>query len=538
MAARSTRARAKPDEGSANVSRTVGLRNAVCARMAGKWALVDALRGGRKAMIEGATDWLPKHDKEKAGDYSYRLANSHLHTGYVDTIDRLATKPFQKLADVKDKDKLPPRLGRVVAKNVDNEGTSFDAFWKKALLDSMHHGLTHVLVDLPPSASADAATESKLFPYLVHIPASNVRNFKSRRGMSGELALTEIVYAEPRDEWNESTNREESREYLRQWRFVTQDDIDAASQLGIDDAPKASVALWRKHWTENEWTLADEPRYVSFVGVPIVTHYTRRVGFMEGEPALQGLAELNLEHWQSYSDQKRILNAVRCAILAGFGLTEEDTQREIVVGPNYTFLSRSPGNLQFVEHTGAGIESGWKDLSGIEGRMETKGLAPLLERAGDATATRTNVDENEGKCELQSWTRDLEESAAGVVRIAGEWIGEAQLVPEKLRVNFFTDFALSARSANDQTNLLSAKRDGILADKVVFNELKKRGLISEDVTWEENRRLLDEQGPALGDITDAAFGGFGGESPSNEQKPEPPKDDATERATMSATVAA
>ena len=504
---------ASPQRGP-TISKTIGLRNAACERMANRWALVDALRGGVEAMHAAGEKWLPKHKKEKPEDYELRLARTPLHTGYVDTVEGLAQKPFSKASTIDKGDKLDERLAHMIGDDVDNEGTAFDPFWRGVLEDSEHHGLSHVIVDMPPSPSNDRATEGELAPYCVHVPAVNVRRFEWRKTVAGRKQLTRIVYCEPREEIHPDTGREIEREYLREWVFVTPDDVAAAERLGID-RPKGYVALWRKDWSKEEWELIGAPVEISFVGSPVRTHYTKRVAFMEGAPPMDGLSKLNLEHYQGASEQKNILRVARCGIIAGFGLTKKDVEDGLIIGPNYAFLSTSNGSLEWKEHSGQGVGAGRQDQLDIEARMETHGVRPLLERVGDATATSRTIDSGESACELQDWVRRLEETAEAVVAIGAEWIG-VELV-EGFKVDFFDDFAVSVGANSDFPHVISLRRDGCLSKEDAFNEGKRRGIVAEGLKWSDVKARIDNDGPSLGEVTARAFGGDlanGGDKPS------------------------
>ena len=111
---------------------------------------------------------------------------------------------------------------------------------------------------------------------------------------------------------------------------------------------------------------------------------------MQATPPLMDLAWMNLAHWQSYSDQRSILRFVRIALLFVAGLDDEEMEKPITIGANRTFRSKNPNaKMEYVEHTGKGVEAGQEDLNKIEGRMQTLGLRPYTSRPGTVTATES-----------------------------------------------------------------------------------------------------------------------------------------------------
>jgi hypothetical protein len=63
-------------------------------------------------------------------------------------------------------------------------------------------------------------------------------------------------------------------------------------------------------------------------------------GFMTGEPPLEDLADLNVAHWQSQSDQRNILHVARVPILFGAGFDERAAT--LVVGAGTMARSSDP----------------------------------------------------------------------------------------------------------------------------------------------------------------------------------------------------
>src|SRR6185295_4553940 len=95
--------------------------------------------------------------------------------------------------------------------------------------------------------------------------------------------------------------------------------------------------------------------------------YLNRTGFMTGEPPLEELADLNVAHWQSSSDQRNILTVARVPILFGTGI---EGNEKLEIGASSMIRTSDPNaKLTYVEHTGAAIGAGERDLERLEFQM-------------------------------------------------------------------------------------------------------------------------------------------------------------------------
>src|SRR5690606_23373074 len=133
----------------------------------------------------------------------------------------------------------------------------------------------------------------------------------------------------------------------------------------------------------------------------------KRTGLMECKPPLADLAHLNVEHWQSKSDQRNVLTVSRFPILAAAGVPAD---QKVTIGPN-NFLTTDDvqGKWYYVEHTGAAIAAGQTDLESLEDQMATYGAEYMRKRPGDETATGRALDSAESSSYLAATVRDFQD---------------------------------------------------------------------------------------------------------------------------------
>ena len=75
-----------------------------------------------------------------------------------------------------------------------------------------------------------------------------------------------------------------------------------------------------------------------------------------------------------------------------------------------------------------------------------------------------------------------------------DWVGEK----EGGGVSLFTDFGAATLGEASAELLLKANQSGKLSDETMFDEWKRRGIISPENEWNDEQERIQEQGMALG----------------------------------------
>lgn len=443
--------------------KTVGDSSAVYLEMAKRWALPQTLMGGTLAMRAAGDTYLPREEKENPIAYQCRLDRSILYEGFADTVAKLAAKPFGDKIKVQNGD-VPEALSQLLI-DADLEGASLEAVMEEWFDDAILHGKSHLVVDFPTvkdlgrtRTRADDLAEG-VRPYLTIASAANVIGWKSEPGAIGprltEVRIREMVsFPDPADPYNEVET-----EVIKVWtRFE-----------------------WSRHKKAADGSYSRyEGAPHTFGRIPMVTIYTNRKGFMTAVPPLEGLAWLNLAHWQSQSDHRNILRFIRLGILFAAGFTEEEIEKGVVVGPNRLVSStKTDAKLTYVETTGKATEAGKDDLDHLEAQMEVMGLQPLVERGSAKTATGHAMDEARTHSAMKQWIRNLQDGLLEAMSMAGEWIGVK--LPKGILFKLFTDYTVQLSGSSDMDVLLKLCAAKKLQTKTLLEEAKRRGVISEFV---------------------------------------------------------
>jgi len=235
---------------------------------------------------------------------------------------------------------------------------------------------------------------------------------------------------------------------------------------------------------DKKWVLKEEGAS-SLPYVPLVPVYINRTAYMEGAPPLRTLAELNQEHWISSSEQRRALSFARFAmlLLKGFGSAKENPG--IVVAPDKILYGSVDADAKYIEHGGAGIEAGRKDIEDIERRMQSSGMELRVENAGSVTATAAAIDSAETNAGLKAVAKGIEDSIEQALQITAD----IMRLPTGGEVEVNDDFGNNVIAGN-VSELSLLRGGGNISQPTLWEELKRRGVLDEDFDAEAEQVLL------------------------------------------------
>lgn len=439
--------------------------------MAADLVLVNTLMGGTDAMRAAGEKYLPREPKESREAYKNRLLRSVLFNAFADTVQKLVGKPFSKPVTVKDN--TPEKIKDWTA-DIDRCGSNITSFAREVFKSGLTDGITHVLVDYPHSGEALTLADEQALknrPYTVNIKASDLIGWRSEV-VNGIPELTQIRILEkatvPEGEWGECEKQ--------RIRVIYKDGFELYE---LSDKKK--------------WGMIEDGE-TSLGRIPLVTYYTDKSGFMTGKPPLLDLAHLNVQHWQSSSDQEHILHFIRFPLLHGAGFNND--QRQIEIGPNRMIVSEDPqARLTYVEHTGAAVEAGRQSIKDVEDKMASMGMQLLTRRSGDVTATAESLDTAKSHSSLQDMVRRLENSFSEIFKLMGQWSNLN--VDDAGGVNINQDFGLSLVAGKDEDTLLKSRMAGELSRTTYLGEMKRRNILSEDLDVNEEIERIETEGMTM-----------------------------------------
>lgn len=454
------------------------------------WHLPRVLMRGTRGMREAGLKYLPKEPAESGAAYDSRLNRSYLFNAFRKTVKDMTGKVFQR--EVTLEEDVPKQI-KDWSENIDLAGRHLNVFARDVFFDGMQTGINYILVEMPPalpvgSTLADEQAAGNR-PYLVHIKAEDLIGFKSET-IAGVVTLSQVRIRET--------------ETIENGQF---------SETSIEQIRVLEPGTWQK-WRRvikdgkptDEWAIFEEGT-TSLDEIPLIPVYIHRTGFMKGEPPLEDLADLNVAHWQSQSDQRTILHVARVPILFFAGGGDDAVA---AIGPNSMFRSKNvAARLEYVEHSGAAITAGAEDIKTLEFQMQVQGLQLLVPNPGQ-TATgeiRDDAKENSPLAMMAMALGDALESALGLM---AEYVG----LDQGGSVDVNTDFGVGTGTGIDLANLTNGATAGGISWQTWREEMKRRDILADSFDEETEQERLQGEMPTLDSKNPMNLDGSGRKPPS------------------------
>lgn len=440
--------------------------------MSPSWELCASLLGGTSAMREAGERHLPKWPNEDEKAYKTRLSVAVLFPAFGRTVTTLAGKPFSNPLTLDDD---VPETIRKMCEDIDLQGRNLHTFAADVMETALALGQTGILVDFPRKSEEVRTLADEralgLRPYALEIKPHQLRGWRAAY-LNGKWVLLQLRFCE----WVEEPDGPFATKKVEQIRVL-------------------SPGAWETHRKNerDEWVLYEDGT-TTLDYIPFLVVYGQRTGFMLSKPPLLELAHLNVAHWQSASDQQTILHTARVPILAVSGI-EEGSDFKLTVGASAAVSLPPNGDMKYVEHTGAAIKAGADDLKDLEERMRQAG-AELLVLDQKITATQVSTENAVGMCALQRIVQGQEDAIDAMLQTFADWIGEKQGGHCKI----FNDFGAATLSDAQAQLIKDFAAAGMLSKETAFHEMQRRGTISPDLKWEDEKDRIDAEGPPLGSL--------------------------------------
>ena len=443
-------------------------KSSAVAKMHADNKVIGVLLGGTNAMRAAGRAYLPQWAQETDEAYQTRLATSTLLPALKETIGQMVGRVFFKDIDtVNVADGLKPLLV-----NFDLQNNALPVFCSAWFADALAKGASYVLVAFPKAAGNKTLADDKaqgVRPYAVLVKNADVLGLRYElRG--GVPVCTQFRY--------------------RQMVTVYDGDFGERSVEQINVLEAGRTRRYQPNET-GEMVLQDEAvllrNGLPLDFVPVVDLVLESTGFFVGKPPLLELAHLNIKHWQSQSDQDNITHYVRVPLLAYSG--SEDMQAIAAAAGSLIKLG-ADGAISYVEHSGAAIDAGVKSLEKLESDMQTAGAKLLIRSKLALTDSQARDEQGKEISLLRHYANLLEDAIGRVLDMMARWQGIDNGGTVEISGNIDADFNPDA-SLDVLVKMYVA---GVLSQQTLFEEAKRRGVVSNMVDWAvERERLKAEQ---------------------------------------------
>lgn len=424
------------------------------------------LMGGTPEMRLAGKTYLPQWPQEEQKGWEARRDCSTLFPAVERAIETMIGKPFG--TPIVAGEDVPARV-EAALDDVDRAGRDIDSWARDVARAALIDGITWALADYPRlREGATRADEIAIGaePYLVHIPLCAMLDWKTKR-IAGKTTISELRYKAEDDETGAT--------YYYVW------------------TPGNVEAYYKK---DDQWIL--DPLKSGPVSlkseIPVVVFYGKRTGFWRALPPFEAMAWLNIQHWQSSSDQRHILHVARVPLLAADEdnrTSSGDGNAPVTLGADGIMIGFK--NLRFVETTGASIEAGEKDIERLEDQMRRCAGEMLQAKAGDKTATENDRESMEGSSQLRAFVWTFQDALEECLRLMALWIKEKG--GGSLTIN--TEWDEGELAADLWTALNGARTAGLISQETYIWNLQKGRRMPPDRSVEDEKASLDLEAPPM-----------------------------------------
>jgi len=449
------------------------------AELEAKRKMVRAIMGGTEHLRQHK-EYLPQHPAESDGVYKQRVKRAFLTNFVAQAIDKANGKIFAKEVTVEE----APAEIEALNENIDRQGNALHPFIMAVSEQAFADGISFALVDVPKAEGVQTLADEKrlgIRPYAIHIKTEQVLEtlFEMVEGVATltRVRIMEHV-SEPSGDWEYS-----EYDQVRVWH--------------LEQTNTGNYVWWElyRQDKQNDWVLFDSA-VTSFRRIYLIPFYTNRVGFCEGEPPFQNIAEQNIEHWQWKSEGGHARSMCCFGMYTATGVPDDWAFQ---VGPAKTHTTTNPdANFSVLETTGVGVNLVVEELKAIESRIETTGVNLRVENAGKVTATAAALDSDETNAGLKAIAKGYSDSIEYMFQAFAEIMGLDPNNAGEAKVN--DDFGTKHGTDAGLTELGKARALGDISRQNYLRSLQWRGELPEDFDIEANEEELGAEEPALGMI--------------------------------------
>ena len=434
-----------------------------------------ALMGGTQNMRLARYKYLSLEEGESQDNYDRRINRSSLYNMYRKTIEDHAGRVFRKPLVIDDK---VDKSFDPIVDDISRTGQKITDFAQDVFTQGLQTGIHFIHIDAPTYVGRTISeTKNNGFrPYFVSVAPENLLGWQQDI-INNRLILTQVRIKEIHKE------KDPDNEFLS----LQVEYVRVMDKVGSD---QVLVRLYRKR-TEKQvdnWDLIEETT-LDLSGIPLVPFYAQRKYFMMGAPPLDDLADINIAHWQSSSDQTHILHYTRLPILFGAGWPKGTTLK---ISSSQMVTTQDPtSDLKYVEPQGQSIAAGQKDIDKLEMQMEVLGMQLLARTSGPSTATGEMRGEIKETSQLGMMAKNLERALNKSFEFAAEFLGVGEWPDDGVRIS--TELSTLDVSAPTLTLLLQSVTQGKISKETFWDELVRRGLLAGTFDPELETERLEAQ---------------------------------------------
>lgn len=487
--------------------------SAVYDAMLPYWNKVEAILAGAEKVKAAGELFLPQFPGEDFTSYSRRLDNAKFTNIYADIVATLASKPFAN--DVVLREGANEKFEALV-EDIDGRGNNLTVFASTTFFNGINYAIDWIFVDYTRAKprpdgrplTLEDATRQNLRPYWTRIPAKRMlacypEVIDGREQVVHARILEDFVQRDGYGEVLVQQIRVLNRE-------VTYDDQGTA----IAAAAPTWELLRRKpglrYNSKSTWERVAGGN-LGIDEIPLVPYITgQRVdSSLVIDPPLRDALNTQVEHYQEETALKHIKEMCAYPMYAGQGVQpdtdEKGDVKPLVIGPGRQLYAPpgedggSSGRWEMLEPSAESLKFLAADIKATEDQLRNLGKQPLVATAG-ITVVAAAVGSQKSSSVVQGWAFALKDALEQAFVYTAKWLK----IEESPEVVVFTDFSLDTADQSGPTTLLAMRAKGDLSRETLWEEAKRRKILSADFDAEKEDERLAAEAPDPDDLANQA----------------------------------
>ncbi len=436
------------------------------------WSMCRDAAIGQRAVHDAGEVYLPKLSGQSDDDYkSYKMRAVYFNaTGR--TVAGMGGLVFRKQPDIE----FPVSI-EDWKDDISSTGKSLEGFAAECIKEVLIVGRGGILVDYPSNADEDItkakAKESGLRPYLGYYRAENIFNWRYER-VNNSYRLIDVYLME--------NNNGEA-----QIRRLTLENGFYEQVIYIQEHKKW-VELSRAAPEMSGAALKDIPFWFLAPNEPD--------GEIQNAP-IEDLAYINMGHYRNSAD---IENGAHVAGLPTPYITGVSDDAQVHLGSNAVWLLPDADcKVGFLQCGDEGFATLEKLMDRKEAQMSALGARMLAPEKKAAEAAETAGIKRGGENSvLASMAGAVEKQIGKALAFMALWAG----VTEEIKFELNKDYLPTPMSAQDITAWVGAWQSGAISEETFFEGLQAGEVISESLTFDDERERKENTEPKLGTLND------------------------------------
>ena len=215
---------------------------------------------------------------------------------------------------------------------------------------------------------------------------------------------------------------------------------------------------------------------------------------------MKDAADLQIEHYQAETNLKAAKEMTAFPMLAGNGVTpptgKDGQPEQITIGPGAVLYAPpdeagNHGEWQFIEPGAQSLTFLAADLKEIGQRLRELGRQPLTAQTGNLTVVTTAFAAQKGNSAAQKWAHGLKDAIEQALVVTELWLTTKQ----EPTVTIFTDFGIDDQDGKSMDQVLSMRKNRDLDQGTLWEEARRRNILSAEFDPEKVKTALREEGP-------------------------------------------